>query len=61
MQEEASRPKSGGDAEEGEDGYDGKVRDDIDHRDYMPAAWRVRTEEATTSSRGWATRAPGAL
>ncbi|KAL4859368.1 Peptidyl-prolyl cis-trans isomerase CYP57 [Chlorella vulgaris] len=28
-------------AKEGDAGYDGKVREDIDHRAYMPAAWRI--------------------
>jgi peptidyl-prolyl cis-trans isomerase SDCCAG10 len=25
------------------DGYDGKVNRDVDHRTYLPAAWRVRS------------------
>ncbi|KAI3433422.1 hypothetical protein D9Q98_003237 [Chlorella vulgaris] len=37
-QQNGQQPAS---AKQGDAGYDGKVRKDIDHRAYMPAAWRI--------------------
>ncbi|KAG2432706.1 hypothetical protein HYH02_006689 [Chlamydomonas schloesseri] len=58
----SEEPTAAGDKEqaaagkEGDKGYAGKIRDDLDHRAYMPAAWRVDSyldeEEADEEAAG---------
>lgn len=40
-QQQQAQPAAPAAAQQGDAGYSGKVREDIDHRAYMPAAWRV--------------------